>query len=207
MLPALFDHILPLIPALTDRLDLGIRVLDVGCGSGMALNLLARRFPRSTFVGYDLSDEAVDRATQAAKENNLGNLEFSAKDLSHFDQDAPVAQFDLITTFDAVHDQARPRAVLKGIHKALKSDGTYLMQDIYASSHVHKNMEHPIGSLLYTVSCLHCMTVSLAQGGEGLGAMWGEEKTRELLKEAGFSSVTMHRLDHDFQNAYYVVRK
>jgi hypothetical protein len=81
------------------------------------------------------------------------------------------------------------------------------MQDIKGSSQVHKNIGHPIGTFLYTVSCLHCMTVSLAQGGEGLGAMWGEEKTREYLQRAGFRSVEKHELAHDIQNNWYVVRK
>jgi hypothetical protein len=97
--------------------------------------------------------------------------------------------------------------VLKGIHRALKSDGVYLMQDISGTSHVHRDVEHPIGTFLYTVSCMHCMTVSLAQGGEGLGAMWGEEKTREYLQRAGFRSITTHRLAHDIQNNWYVVMK
>lgn len=112
-----------------------------------------------------------------------------------------------MTTFDAVHDQAKPLALLKGIHRALSPEGVYLMQDIHGSCHVHQNLENPMGTLLYTVSCLHCMTVSLAQGGDGLGAMWGVETAHSLLSEAGFNSVEMHRLDHDFQNAYFVVRK
>jgi ubiquinone/menaquinone biosynthesis C-methylase UbiE len=115
--------------------------------------------------------------------------------------------FDLITTFDAVHDQARPMNVLRGIHRALRADGVYLMQDIKGSSEVHKNIGHPLGTLLYTVSCMHCMTVSLAQGGEGLGAMWGEEKTRDYLARAGFGFVEKHELAHDIQNNWYVVRK
>ncbi len=81
------------------------------------------------------------------------------------------------------------------------------MQDIKGSSHVHNNIGHPIGTFLYTVSCLHCMTVSLAQGGEGLGAMWGEEKTREYLERAGFRSVEKRELAHDIQNNWYIVRK
>jgi hypothetical protein len=113
----------------------------------------------------------------------------------------------LITTFDAIHDQTKPLNVLKGIHRALKSDGVYLMQDIKGSSQVPKNIDHPLGTFLYTVSCMHCMTVSLAQGGEGLGAMWGEEKTREYLARAGFQSVEKHELAHDIQNNWYVVRK
>ena len=81
------------------------------------------------------------------------------------------------------------------------------MQDIKASSHVHKNIEHPIGTFLYAISTMHCMTVSLAQGGEGLGAMWGEDKTREYLQKAGFQSVETNELAHDIQNNWYVVRK
>jgi hypothetical protein len=96
---------------------------------------------------------------------------------------------------------------LKGICRALKSDGVYLMQDISGTGHVDKDIEHPLGTLLYTISCMHCMTVSLAQGGEGLGAMWGEEKTQEYLRKAGFRSVTVNKLAHDIQNNWYVVRK
>ena len=96
---------------------------------------------------------------------------------------------------------------MKGIHRALKANGVYLMQDIAASSQVRNNLAHPLGTLLYTVSCMHCMTVSLAQGGEGLGAMWGEEKTHDYLQRAGFHSIETHRLPHDIQNNWYVVRK
>jgi hypothetical protein len=110
-------------------------------------------------------------------------------------------------TDSAVHDQAKPRNVLKGIYRALESDGVYLMQDIRGSSHVHNNIGHPIGTFLYAISCMHCMAVSLSQGGEGLGAMWGEEKTHEYLKQVGFRSIETHRLDHDVQNNWYVVKK
>lgn len=106
-----------------------------------------------------------------------------------------------------MHDQAEPAAVLKGIADALRPDGVYLMQDIAGSSHVHNNLDHPIGPFLYTISCMHCMTVSLAQDGVGLGAMWGEEKAREMLREAGFTGVEVKQLPHDFQNSYYIATK
>jgi len=115
--------------------------------------------------------------------------------------------YDLVTTFDAVHDQADPAAVLGGISNALRPDGVYLMVDIAASSHVHNNADHSIGPLLYTISTMHCMTVSLAQDGEGLGTMWGEEKARRMLGEAGFTRVEVERLPHDFQNNYFIARK
>jgi hypothetical protein len=97
--------------------------------------------------------------------------------------------------------------VLKGIAEVLRPDGTFLMQDIAASSHVQKNMQHPVGSLLYTISCMHCMSVSLAQNGAGLGAMWGEELAMEMLQEAGFNKIEIRKLPHDFQNVYYINRK
>lgn len=80
------------------------------------------------------------------------------------------------------------------------------MQDIGASSNVAENIEHPIGTMLYTISCMHCMTVSLAQGGLGVGPMWGEKLTKEFLARAGFTNVQRHTLEHDFQNYYYVAR-
>ena len=155
----------------------------------------------------DLSKEAIRVAREEATAKGLKNVEFVAVDLSEFDRTAEPESFDFITTFDAVHDQGKPLNLLKGIHRALKSGGVYLMQDIRGSSFVHKNIDHPVGTFLYTASCLHCMTVSLAQGGEGLGAMWGEEKTREYLQRAGFRSIETHELAHDIQNNWYVVRK
>jgi ubiquinone/menaquinone biosynthesis C-methylase UbiE len=199
--------ILPLVPGLTDRLGKGIRVLDVGCGRGRVMNRLAEMYPRSRFTGMDLSTDAIGFARDEAAKKNLNNIEFVAVDLSNFDESAEPESFDFATTFDAIHDQAKPLNVLKGIHRALKPDGVYLMQDISGTSHVDKDIEHPIGTFLYTCSCMHCMTVSLAQGGEGLGTMWGEEKTRQYLQRAGFRSITTHRLAHDIQNNWYVVMK
>jgi ubiquinone/menaquinone biosynthesis C-methylase UbiE len=207
VLSSLESHILPLVPGLTERLARGSRVLDVGCGRGRIMNRLAELYPQSRFVGMDLSRDAILVARAEASKKGLSNIEFAAVDLSNFNETADHDSFDLITTFDAIHDQARPLNVLKGIHRALKADGVYLMQDISGTSHMHKDIEHPIGTFLYSISCMHCMTVSLAQGGEGLGAMWGEEKTREYLQKAGFRSIKTHRLAHDIQNNWYVVMK
>lgn len=207
VLSSLEAHILPLVPGLADRLSGGIRVLDAGCGRGRILHRLAGLYPSSRFVGIDLSEEAIAYARAESLRAGHDNVELVAADLGDFDRIADPDSFDLVTTFDAIHDQAKPLNVLKGIHRALKPDGVYLMQDISGTGHVYKDIEHPIGTLLYTVSCMHCMTVSLAQGGEGVGAMWGEEKTREYLRKAGFRSITTHRLAHDIQNNWYVVRK
>jgi 2-polyprenyl-3-methyl-5-hydroxy-6-metoxy-1,4-benzoquinol methylase len=201
------SHIVPLVPGMEARLRAGISVLDVGCGSGRIITRLAELFPASTFHGFDLSAEAIAAARSDAERKGLTNVELVERDLSNFHETAEPERYDFITTFDAVHDQARPLNVLRGICRGLRDDGVYLMQEIKGSSHVHKNIGHPIGTFLYTVSCMHCMTVSLAQGGEGLGAMWGEEKAREYLSMAGFRSVEKHALAHDIQNDWYVVRK
>ena len=201
---ALEDFILPLIPGLETELRNGIDVLDVGCGSGRALNALAQAFPLSRFTGYDFSEEAITSAKNEVEKLGLNNIQFHIKDAVTINE---VSQYDFITTFDSVHDQAKPDAVLSAIFKALRPKGIYLMQDIRASSNVDGNLEHPTAPLLYTISCMHCMTVSLANNGLGLGAMWGEEKALEMLKEAGFNRVEIKTLEHDFQNNYYIVKK
>jgi ubiquinone/menaquinone biosynthesis C-methylase UbiE len=207
VLLSLESHIIPLIPGLEDKLKKGIKVLDAGCGSGLILLKLAELFPNSKFTGMDLSQETTAKASKAAAEKDLKNLKFVQKDLTDFDTSAPEKEFDFITTFDAIHDQAKPLNVLKGIYRALRDDGVYLMQEISGTGHLEKDIEHPIGTFLYTISCMHCMTVSLAENGEGLGAMWGEVKTREYLSKAGFRSIETNKLAHDIQNNWYVVRK
>jgi SAM-dependent methyltransferase len=106
-----------------------------------------------------------------------------------------------------VHDQAQPRVVLKNVARALKPGGTFLMVDIKASSRVHENLDHPMATFLYTTSTLHCMTVSLALDGEGLGTMWGEQKALELLSEAGFTNVAVREIEGDIFNNYYIARR
>ncbi|MBD3274991.1 MAG: methyltransferase domain-containing protein [Candidatus Marinimicrobia bacterium] len=201
---ALVEHILPLIPGIFEQLDRGIDVLDVGCGSGHALNLLAEKYPNSRFTGYDLNKEPLELAISEAVDKGLTNVRFIQKDLTDFYLED---EFHLVTAFDAIHDQARPDKVLAGIHKVLSRGGTFLMQDIAGSSEQVNNLDHPLGPLMYTISTMHCMTVSLAAGGMGLGTMWGEEKAVEMLGDAGFSDIRVERLEHDFQNVYYVLRK
>ncbi|MCI0343652.1 MAG: class I SAM-dependent methyltransferase [Planctomycetales bacterium] len=196
----LIQRTLPGIPGLVEKLRSGADVLDVGCGSGHAANLMARAFPASRFTGYDFSKEGVAAGRSEARRWKLKNVRFSVKNVTAL---ADRARYDLITAFDAIHDQAKPRKVLAGIARAVRPGGTFLMVDIAASSRVHENMDHPFGPALYGASTFHCMTVSLAQRGEGLGTMWGEQKARELLAEAGFARVEVRRIEGDFLNNYF----
>ena len=201
---ALMDSILPLVPGLIEELEGGIEVLDVGCGAGRALNLMAKAFPNSMFAGYDISEEAIATGRKTAEQNGLTNLEFEVRDATALNA---VDRFKLITAFDAIHDQVDPAGVLQEIARALHPEGTFLMQDIAASSKVQNNIDHPVGPLLYALSVMHCMTVSLAENGAGLGTMWGEELARSMLQEAGFTKIEVEKLPHDFQNIYFIIKK
>ncbi|HEX9640604.1 MAG TPA: class I SAM-dependent methyltransferase [Candidatus Krumholzibacteria bacterium] len=200
----LIDVTIPLVEGLVDRLGSGIDVADVGCGAGHAVNLMARAFPNSRFTGFDISEEGIGIARAEAKEWGLTNANFEVKDVSMLDG-SPT--FDFITAFDTVHDQAQPRRVLKGIADSLRPGGAFLCVDIQADSTHAGNLDHPLGVMLYTFSVFHCMTVSLALDGEGLGTMWGEQKARELMQEAGFKDITTARVEGDIMNNYYVARK
>ncbi len=199
------DHVVPMLgDAMIDRLRAGAEVLDVGCGSGRALVELASLFPNSRFTGYDLLPDAIAAAQRHAAQRGVSNATFAVRDVAEpFGNE----QFDLITTFDAVHDQARPDLVLANIHAALKPDGLYLMQDIAMQTPHGDNLDHPLGPFIYTISCLHCMSVSLAQGGMGLGAAWGRQMAVDMLNAAGFADVAVVQLDHDVQNFWYTMRK
>jgi len=200
----LVDVTLPLISGMPKRLQAGIDVLDVGCGAGHAINLMAQAFPDSRFTGYDFSEEGVAAGRAEAAEWGLANARFNVKDVSTL---AEPASYDLITAFDAIHDQAQPTGVLKAIADALKPDGVFLMVDIAASSNLHENLDHPLAPMLYAVSTMHCMTVSLALDGEGLGTMWGEQLARQKLAEAGFTNVEAKQVAGDIMNHYFIATR
>jgi ubiquinone/menaquinone biosynthesis C-methylase UbiE len=201
---SLLQVILPLVAGLEERLRAGIDVADIGCGSGHALNIMAKAFPRSRFAGYDFSQEGIASAQAEARQLGLSNTHFEVRDVSRLEiQD----HFDFMTAFDSIHDQARPAEVLKAIEKALRPGGIFLMLDIRASSRLEENMQHTLGPFLYTVSCNHCMTVSLADDGAGLGTMWGEQVASQMLHEAGFTHVEVKHVKGDIANSYYIASK
>jgi len=189
------------IPAvgLGERLDAGIDVADVGCGRGRALVKMAKAFPRSTFVGYDVYSPNVAKAKRFAEEAGVADrVSFVELDAS---EGLPRA-FDLITTFDVIHDAVNPRGLLRAIRKSLKNEGKYLCLDINCSPKLGENLG-PLGSLFYGFSVLYCMTTSLAHCGEALGTCGlHEPMLRELAGEAGFSGIRRVPLENPFNNLY-----
>lgn len=199
-----FDVVLPLVEGMDARLQAGIDVLDAGCGRGSALLAMATRYPRSRFVGYDLSAEATAAARAEADAAGLTNILFEARDLTGY---AERERFDFVTSFDAIHDQADPEGLVGSLHGALRPGGVYLVQDVGGSARLEHNLDFPMASLLYAVSCAHCMPVSLGQGGAGLGTMWGWETAQAMLERAGFASVARHVLPHDPMNVWFVAQR
>lgn len=194
---------LPLLPETRRLLDAGADVADVGCGVGLASVTLARHFPSSRFVGYDVSPSAIEAARRNAKDAGVDDrVTFEVCDAA---QGLP-RMFDVVTTFDVVHDAVAPRALLRSIRESLREGGRYVCLEINCSADTTENVG-PIASLLYGFSLLYCMTTSLAEGGEGLGTLGlPEPRLRELAAEAGFSSVRRAEMDNPFNSLYEVAR-
>ena len=201
---ALVNTVLPLVDGLPDRLRAGADVADIGCGSGHAINVMASAFPASRFTGIDFSDEGLATGRAEASRLGLKNATFIARDVAaHDTSDA----FDVVTAFDAIHDQAQPTRVLENIYRALRPGGVLLMVDIKASSNVEDNRGAPLATYKYTVSTMHCMSVSLGLDGAGLGTVWGRQLAESMLADAGFGDVTVSEIETDPFNYYYVARK
>jgi SAM-dependent methyltransferase len=201
---ALVDVVLPLVEGLPERLRAGIDVADIGCGSGHAVNVMAAAFPASSFTGFDSSAEGVAAGAAEARRIGASNATFLADDVSEL---AIADAYDLITAFDAIHDQAHPAAVLANAYRALRPGGTLLMVDIKGSSRLEDNVGVPMAPYLYTVSTMHCMTVSLGLDGAGLGTVWGRQLATSMLADAGFRDISVSEIDSDAINLYYVAHK
>jgi 2-polyprenyl-3-methyl-5-hydroxy-6-metoxy-1,4-benzoquinol methylase len=196
---SLVERVLPLAPGLVEALERGIDVLDVGCGSGRALNRLAARFPASRFTGYDNASEAIEAARAEARARGLANASFAWRDVA---KQRHAGEFDCVLAFGSIRAQADPERVLRGLAAALRPDGVLLMRDAPLA-----DGSHPLAPFLYTLSCLHSLAVSLEAGGSGLGAMWGEPQALRMLAGAGFGRVEVTRLAHDATGVYFVAGK
>lgn len=203
---ALVPVALPALDGVVAKLEAGAHVADVGCGAGIALCEMARTYPSSDFHGYDISHYALERANAHKGEMGLQNVTFH--DANHvLLPDTP--RFDLITTFDCIHDMAHPTQVIKAIRQALKPDGTWFIADIHCGASLEENLEeaNPLLPMLYGFSILCCMSSSMSEPeAEGLGTVgFGEDMARRMTEEAGFSRFERHDFDNPL-NAYYEVR-
>src|SRR3954452_2580028 len=200
----LVDGYLPLVDGLTEKLDAGAIVADIACGTGHALVVLARRFPASTFVGIDLDEGAIARARAEASGAGLTNVRFEVADAARLDI---TDEFDAFFVFAATHDQVDPTGVLRAVSAALKPGGVFLMKEPRAADNLEDNIGNPFAPIAYGCSTLHCMTVSLAHDGAGIGTMFGVQLACRLLAEAGFEDVAVHDAPGDPTDAVYVTRK
>jgi len=199
----LTSHWLPTVPGLIEKLNAGISVADVGCGAGQALIQMAKAFPNSKFTGIDNDAASIEHARNNAAEAGLSDrvkfIQLSA------DSIPSEPKYDLICTFDCIHDMVNPRGALTAIRNALSNEGVYLWTEPNCSDKLEENIGL-VGRLFHNISPLHCMTVSLAHGGEGLGTVMGESKARELAKGAGFSDFTKLQIDNPF-NQFFALHK
>lgn len=187
-----------LLPDVDQRLREGARVADVGCGSGRALVEMARAYPDSTLEGFEPNEASAERARRCVREEGLEDrVTVHNSPASELETET----YDLVTTFDVIHDLPEPQAVIDDLHAALKHGGTYLMQEINASEDL-ADMQGPLGTLLYSVSTMYCLTVSLAHDGAGIGTCMGESLPREMCREAGFESFERLPFEHPFFVVY-----
>jgi 2-polyprenyl-3-methyl-5-hydroxy-6-metoxy-1,4-benzoquinol methylase len=188
------------VPGLTHKLERGANIADIGCGCGQSSVAMAKAFPQSKVLAIDYHGPSLERARKLAEANHLKNVEFVQ---GPADQLPPNCRYDLVCTFDCIHDMVNPRATLRAIRDALAPGGTYIWSEPNASAKAHQN-RNPIGRTFQAISPLHCMTVSLAHNGEGLGTVIGEEGARALAEEAGFSRFEKLPIQHPL-NQFFVL--
>jgi 2-polyprenyl-3-methyl-5-hydroxy-6-metoxy-1,4-benzoquinol methylase len=201
-----FEHLLvpvwlPAMPEVQAKLERGALVADVGCGQGHALIKLAQSYPQSRYVGYDVFAPTVATATAEAQAAGVADrVHFECLDVSKGLHE----RYDIITTFDVVHDASSPLRLLRAIREGLRPDGRYICMEANGSEKLEENVGL-VGSLFYGVSVLYCMTTSLAHHGEGLGTLGlPETNLRELCAEAGFSDVRRVPIEVPFNNLYEI---
>ncbi len=201
----LLDTVLPALDGVVERLERGARVIDIGCGAGGAVLMMAERFPNSTFVGYDISEWALERAAQRLAETGLTNARFVDPRVDAMPADGSC---DLVTTFDCIHDMTRPQEMMESIRAAIADDGTWLLVDIKGRDTFAENVEkNPMAALMYGISVLSCMSSALSEpGGAGLGTLGlPASKANAMAVAAGFAEFRQMDIDHPV-NSFYEVR-
>jgi len=201
----LLDTVLPALDGIVERLDRGATVIDIGCGAGGAVLMMAERFPKSTFVGYDISEHALERAAERLADSGVSNARFVDPRTEAMPSDGSC---DLVTTFDCIHDMTRPQEMMDSIRSAVADDGTWLLVDIKGRDTFAQNVEkNPMAALMYGISVLSCMSSALSEpDGAGLGTLGlPASKAEEMSAAAGFGRFRQMDVDHSV-NSFYEVR-
>ncbi len=201
----LVPRVLPQLDGVVAKLEAGAKVADVGCGSGAALLEVAKAYPQSLCHGYDISQYALARAEQNKAHAGVCNVTFHDASKDPLPEDA---SFDLVMTFDCLHDMAHPAAVIQAIRRALKQDGTWLIADINCFPTFEENLAaNPFAHMWYGFSVLCCMSSALSEpGGAGLGTLgFTEPVARQMAADAGFTRFRRLEVNNPI-NAYYEVR-
>ena len=197
------DQWIPAVPDLKAKLDVGGEVAEVGCGAGQCIVPVAAAYPNSRFTGYDVDAASIElaraKAVRAGVADRLVFEQIAAEKIPSADR------FDLIMAFNCIHDMAHPRAALAGIRRALKPGGVFLWSEAHAADQLEDNFT-PVGRTMYGASTMHCMTVSLAQGGEGLGSVIGQKLARELVQEAGFSDFQLLPVKNPYHQIFAILK-
>jgi SAM-dependent methyltransferase len=176
---------LPALDGVVAKLEQGAKVADVGCGLGASTILMAKTYPRSTFVGFDVHGASIEGARQRAREAGVdGRVRFEAARATDF----PGSGYDLVAHFDSLHDMGDPVGAARHVRRTLAPAGTWMVVEPFAADALEDNL-NPIGRVYYAGSTLLCVPASLADGQPGLalGAQAGEARLRQVVTEGGFS--------------------
>jgi SAM-dependent methyltransferase len=201
---ALVPRIIPALDGVEEKLRNGAYVADVGCGAGVALLAMAAAYPRSEFHGYDPCTHAIDRARMRAAEEDLRNVRLHTAGGEALPDEGV---YDLLITFDCIHDMTRPADVISAIRRAIRPDGTWLIKDIRSEPRFEDNLGHPLLAMFYGFSVSACMSSALSEpGGAGLGTLgFNPEVAERMTRQGGFGHFILHDFD-DPANLYYEVR-
>jgi SAM-dependent methyltransferase len=177
---------LPALQGVEEKLETGAKVADVGCGVGFSTILMAQAYPNASFIGYDFHEPSIEEAKSHGRAHGADDrvkfVAATAKDIRDTD-------FDLVTSFDCLHDMGDPRGCADNMRRILKKDGTWMIVEPIAGDRPEDNM-NPVGRLYYNASTMICVPTSLDQDvGEGLGAQAGEAKLTEVIRSGGFNQV------------------
>ncbi len=194
--------VIPLLDGVAEKLSAGATVVDVGCGTGLALELLADTFPASTFAGYDVSERAI-----AVARKRFAGSENVAIHLAGGEDLPATGDVDLVMTLDCLHDMPRPDLAMAAIRGAIAPDGTWLVKEIRSSNEWGKNLRNPVLAMMYATSVATCMASAMSTpDGLGLGTLGLDPVTLEgMTSQAGFTHFVQHAVD-DPTNLYYEIR-